>query len=243
MKNPYRLLGIVLCVAGAWFAPGAYLVVESVPLTAIAISTIVIGIVCIALPNYRPYISPEACQILLKTGMENTAALLGGLGLKNKALYLPSSMGDGHPQAIIPLEDGDSNLIQAKIPGRLIVRYGAAPHDMAIAVTTPGSMSSELLKTAPGPTPEEIESAASYILIGMLDLADSVTVSLSDARVDVLVRGARIRYEETWYYRCLGSPIASIVAAICSEALGKPVRIGKESCSRGESHITLEVLP
>ena len=124
----------------------------------------------------------------------------------------------------------------------MIVRYGAAPGDMAIAVTTPGSMSIELLKTTPGPTPEEIESAASYILIGMLDLADSVTVSLSGARVDVLVRGARLHYEETWYCRCLGSPIASIVAAICSEALSKPVRIGKESCSHGESHITLEVL-
>lgn len=224
------------------FAPVAYRVMESVPLTAIAISAIVIGIVCIALPNYRPYISPEACQILLKTGMGNTASMLGGLELKNKALYLPSSMTDGHPQVIIPLEDGDSKLIQGRIPGRLIVRYGAAPEDMAIAVTTPGSMINELLKTTPGPTPEEIESAASYILIGMLDLADSVTVSLSGARVDVLVRGARLHYEETWYCRCLGSPIASIVAAICSEALGKPVRIGKESYSHGESHITLEVL-
>jgi hypothetical protein len=242
MKNPYRLLGMWLCLAGAMFAPVAYRIMESVPLTAIAISAIVIGIVCIALPNYRPYISPEACQILLKTGMENTAALLGGLELKNKALYLPSSMTDGHPQVIIPLEDGNSKLIQGRIPGRLIVRYGAAPGDMAIAVTTPGSMSIELLKTTPGPTPEEIESAASYILIGMLDLADSVTVSLSGARVDVLVRGARLHYEETWYCRCLGSPIASIVAAICSEALSKPVRIGKESYSHGESHITLEVL-
>ena len=243
MKNPYRLLGMGLCLAGAAFAPVAYLVMESAPLTAIALSTIVIGIVCIALPNYRPYISPEACQILLKTGMENTAALLGGLGLKNKALYLPSSKGAGHPQAVIPLEDGNSKLIQGKIPGRLIVRYGAAPDAVAIAVTTPGGMTNELLKTTPGPTPEEIESAASYILIDMLDLVDSVTVSLSDALVDVLVRGARLHYEETWYCRCLGSPIASIVAAICSEALGRPVRIGKESYSRGESHITLEVLP
>jgi hypothetical protein len=180
--------------------------------------------------------------MLLKTGMENTAALLEELGLKKKALYLPSSTGDGHPQAIIPLEGGNSKLIQGKTPGRLIVRYGAAPDDMAIAITTPGSMINELLKTTPGPTPEEIECAASYILIGMLDLADSVTVSLSEAQVDVLVRGARLHYEETWYYRCLGSPIASIVAAICSEALGKPVRIGEESYSRGESHITLEVL-
>ncbi len=242
MKNPYRLLGMGLCLVGAMFAPVAYRIMESVPLTAIAISAIVIGIVCIALPNYRPYISPEACQILLKTVMGNTASMLGGLELENKALYLPSSMTDGHPQVIIPLEDGNSKLIQGRIPGRMIVRYGAVPGDMAIAVATPGSISIELLKTTPGPTPEEIESAASYILIGMLDLADSVTVGLSGARVDVLVRGARLHYQETWYDRCLGSPIASIVAAICSEAMSKPVRIGKESYSHGESHITLEVL-
>jgi hypothetical protein len=242
MKNPYRLLGMWLCLVGALFAPMAYIIMESVPLTAVAVSTVIIGIVCVALPNYRPYISPEACQILLKTGMQNTAALLGELGLKNKAMYLPSSMTDGHPQAIIPLEDGNRELVQGRIPGRLIVRYGAAPDDVGIAVTTPGSMNNELLKTTPGPTPEEIESAASYILIGVLDLADSVTVSLSDARVNVLVRGARLHYEKTWYYDCLGSPIASVVAAICSEALSKPVRIGEERYSHGESRITLEVL-
>jgi hypothetical protein len=232
----------MLCVAGAAFAPVAYLILGSVPLSAAALSTIVIGIVCVTLANTRPYISPEACQILLKTGMENTAALLEELGLRSKAMYLPSAMRDGHPQAIIPLQDEDIKLIRGKIPGRLIVRYGAAPEDMAIAVTTPGSMSTELLKTPPGPTAGEIEGAASYILIGMLDLADSVTVNSSDAQIEVLVRGARLHYEDIWYYRCLGSPVASIVAAICSEALSKPVRIKEENHNRRESRIIIEVL-
>ena len=42
--------------------------------------------------------------------------------------------------------------------------------------------------------------------------------------------------------RCLGSPIASIMAAISSEASGKPFRIREESYNEGESRITLEVL-
>jgi hypothetical protein len=209
----------------------------------VALSTIVIGIICIALANTRPTISPEACQILLKTGMENTAALLEELGLRNKALYLPSAMRDGCPQAIIPLEEGDIKVIQAKIPGRLIVRYGAAPDDMAIAVTTPGSISLDLLDSPPGPAAEDIERAASTILTGTLDLADSVTVNSSDSRIEVLVKGARLHYEDIWYYRCLGSPIASIAAAICSEALHKPVRIKEESHSRRESRIVIEVVP
>ena len=243
MSNPYRILGLGLCLAGTIFAPISYFIINSVPLTAVGISTIVIGFVCIALANTRPYVSPEACQIILKTGMENTAALLEELGLTSRAVYLPSTMRDGHPQALIPLvEDRDIQRVKGKIPGRLIVRYGVNPDDMAIAVTTPGSINIDMLETKPGPTSGEIEAAATYILTGLLDIANSVTVNLSDTQVNVEVSGSRLHYEDIWYYRCLGSPIASIVAAISSEALEKPIRIKEEDYRKGKSRIILEVL-
>lgn len=243
MNNSYRILGLGFCLAGAIFAPISYFLMNSVPLTAIGISAIMIGFTCIALANTRPYIPPEACQLMLKTGMENTAALLEELGIRNKAVYLPSTMRDGHPQAMIPLTEGeDIQWVREKIPGRLIVRYGVNPNDMAIVVTTPGSINVDMLGTKPGPTSSEIEAAATYILTGVLDIANSVTVSLVDNRIDVEVGGAKLPYEDIWYYRCLGSPIASIVAAISSEALGKPIRIREENYSKGNSRITLEVL-
>jgi len=236
-------LGLGLCLAGAVFAPISYFILDSVPLTVVGIFSIMIGFICIALANTRPYISPEACQLMLKTGMENTGALLEEFGLRNKAIYLPSTMRDGYPQALIPLvEDEDIQLIKDKISGRLIVRYGTNPDDMAIAVTTPGSINIDMLETKPGPTSDEIEAAAAYILTGVLDIANSVSVSLVDARVDVEVNAPRLQYENVWYYRCLGSPIASILAAISSEALQKPVRIKEESYSNGKSRIILEVL-
>ena len=243
MSNPYRVLGLGLCLAGTIFAPISYFIIGSVPLTAVGMSAIIIGFTCIALANARPYISPEACEVILKTGMENTAALLEELGIRNKAVYLPSSMRDGHPQALIPLgEDRDIQRVKGKIPGRLIVRYGVNPDDMAIAVTTPGSINIDMLETKPGPTSEEIESAVTYILTGLLDIANSVTVNLSDTQVNVEISGPRLHYEDIWYYRCLGSPIASIVAAISSEALEKPIRIKEEDYSKGKSRIILEVL-
>jgi len=243
MRNPYRILGLGLCLAGAIFSPIAYFIINSVPLTAIGVSTIIIGFVCIALANTQPYISPQACELVLKTGMENTAALLEELGLTNKAVYLPSIMRDGHPQALIPLvKDREIQLVKNKIPGRLIVRYGVNPDDMAIAVTTPGSINVDILETKPGPTAGEIEAAVTYILVGVLDIAKSVTVNVADAGVNVEVSGAKLHYEDIWYYRCLGSPIASIVAAVSSEALQKPVRIKEESFSKGKSNIVLEVL-
>jgi len=99
-----------------------------------------------------------------------------------------------------------------------------------------------MLETKPGPTSGEIETAVTYILTGLLDIANSVTVNLSDAQVNVEISGPRLHYEDIWYYRCLGSPIASIVAAISSEALGKPIRIKEEDYSKGKSRIILEVL-
>ena len=97
MSNPYRVWGLAVCVAGAIFAPVAYFILSSVPLTAVGISAIIIGFTGVALANARPYISPEACELILKTGMENTAALLEEPGIRNKAVYLPSTMRDGRP--------------------------------------------------------------------------------------------------------------------------------------------------
>ncbi len=237
-------MGVGLCAAGAIFAPISYFIINSVPLVAIGISTIVIGFVCVGLAETRPLISQAACELILKTGMENTAALIEELGLRSKAVYLPSTMTDGHPQALIPLVNGKNiQWVKEKIRGRLIVRYGTNPNDMAIAVTTPGSINIDMLKTKPGPTSGEIEAAINYILTGVLDLANSVTVDMTDAQMNVAVHGPRLHYENIWFYRCLGSPIASIVAAISSEALGKPVRIIEESYSKGKSRVMLEVLP
>jgi hypothetical protein len=113
---------------------------------------------------------------------------------------------------------------------------------MAIAVTTPGSIDIDVLETIPGPTASEIEASGTLILSGLLDIANAVAVSLSETEVDIVIRGTRALYEDTWFYRCLGSPGASIMAALCAEALDKPVRIRRESRESGNSRITLEVL-
>jgi hypothetical protein len=242
-NNPYRLLGIGLTIAGAIFAPVAYLVINSIPLTAIALSSIMIGFTSIALATAQPQISPEASRMILETGMENIAALLEELGLSNKAIYLPSSMRTGNAQALIPLSgEIDIHRIKGKIPRRLIVRYGDNPDDMAIAVTAPGGTGLDKLEIKSGPTSSEVEQAVTYVLTGLLDLANSVEVRINDNQLNVEVTGPKLHYENVWYYRCMGSPIASIVASIASNGIGKPVRITDENYQKGKSIIHLEVL-
>jgi len=203
----------------------------------------ILGFTCIALANSRPYFSSESAQLILRAGIENTAALLEELGLNSKAIYFPSSTRDGKSQAVIPFNrEGESVLLKGKMTGRLIVRYGNEPEDVGIAVTTPGSISLSQLQKKPGTTPEEIESAITYMLVGFLDIANTVKVNLSETHILVEVTGAKLNYENTWYYRCLGSPVASIIATIICEALNKPVRIVDETILKQTSRIVIEVL-
>jgi hypothetical protein len=53
-NNPYRFLGIGLIIAGAIFAPAAYFVINSIPITAIALSSMIIGFTSFALSTTRP---------------------------------------------------------------------------------------------------------------------------------------------------------------------------------------------
>ena len=99
-----------------------------------------------------------------------------------------------------------------------------------------------MLETMPGPDSGEIETAISYILSGVLDIADSASVSMNGHIISVEVTNPKLVYEDVWYYRCIGSPVASIAAAISTEAVGRPVRIAEENADRGKSRIVLEVL-
>jgi len=244
LNNPYRLLGLVLSLSGAVLAPVFYFIVDSVALTGTAISEVILGITCIAIANARPYISPEAARLLLRTGMENTSALIEELGLTSRAVYLPSSMRGGKAQALVPLtEEGSLARARNSLPGRLIVRYGAGTEDMAIAITTPGSVSLELLESRPGPAPGEIESALNYLLHGVLDIAGGCRVDIEDQRVMITINDCRMGYEDIWFYRCLGSPVASIAAAIVAEATGSPVKVAEERTEKQKSLIALEIVP
>jgi len=220
-----------------------YFVVKLIPLSAIGISAIMIGFACINIARIRPNVLGEYSELLLKTGMGTTAELLEELGLRNKAIYLPSNMRDDKPQALIPLKlEKEVQLAKSKIAGVLLVSYGDNPDDKAIVVTTPGSKIIDMLETKPGPTSGEIEAAVTYILTGVLDIANSVTVYLTGSEVIAEIGGSRIDYEDSRYFHCLGSPIASIVATISSEAMQKPVKLKEESYKHGKRQIILEVL-
>ena len=244
MRNPYQRLGLVLVIVGAALAPVLYFVVGSVPLAALALSTIILGLVSAMLGNARPEITPEASQMMLKTGMENLAALLEELGLRSRAVYLPSSSGDNRPRALIPLDENSSPLRGVQTPpDRLIARYGPNLEDMCLVVTTPGAVSLDSVAIVPGGGADEIESALNHLVVGIMDLADSVSVHMAGERITVEVTKPKLKYENIWFYRCLGSPMASIAATVASQALARSVRVSSEENTKKGTKIEIEVLP
>lgn len=244
ISNPYIRLGLVLTLSGAVLAPVFYFVVASVPLTALALSAIILGLVSAMLGNARPEITPEASQMMLQTGVENIAALLEELGLTARAVYLPSPESGGRPKALIPIkEDGALPGIGQVVPDRLIARYGPNLENMCLVVTTPGAVSLDSVAVARGAGADQIESVLNQILVGVMDLADSVLLHIMEQHMMVEVAKPKLKYENIWYYRCLGSPVASVVATVVSQALAQPVRIKSETETGKSVWIEIEVLP
>jgi len=243
-KNPYLRLGLVLSLSGGALAPFFYLVLSSVPLAALALSAVMLGLISAILGSARPNISPEAAQMMLRTGVENIASLLEELGLESKAIYMPSAGTEGRPRALIPLSDNGT--LPGKgvvLPNRLVTRYGNNLEDMCLVVTTPGAISLDGIAVSGEGGAEQIEGALNTILTGTLDIADGVSARAASDRVTVDVTRPKLDYNNVWFYRSLGSPLASIAAAVCCQALDRPVRVASEETTPKGTRIHIEVLP
>jgi len=243
VEKRYSGLGLGLVLAGAALIPVSHFLLGSTPLTALGISLIVLGAVCLALGRARPEIPPEISAILLEAGVENIATIVEELGLTSKAIYLPSRLGGGRNQALIPLRSNPSvPQIERPLPRRLIVKYGPGADDVGLLLSTPGSATIDLLESKPGSSSVDLEAALSFVLIGGVDLVDAVRVGLGEGRVTVEVSNPRLEYKNIRLYQNIGSPLASIIASIAAEGLGKPLVVAEESYAKGKCTVSLEVL-
>jgi len=241
-KNPYIALSTGLILAGIWLAPIAYILLKSTPLSALGISLIILGAVCFVLGRTRPNVSPEVSFLLLKTGLENIATIVEELGLSSKAIYLPSSITNGQPKALIPLHVNSSlTSIERTLPNRLIVKYGSKPEDIGLLITTPGSATIKMQESATSSTPADMEYALSSVLTGVLDMVNAVRVAMNEERVIIEVYNPQMEYEKLHLYECLGSPLASVIAALVAENLNRPVVVEREIMEKNRSVIELGI--
>lgn len=242
-KNPYIWAGLSLLIAGSLVSLLAYFILLLTWLTALGICMLILSFILLALGRTIPKLSPEVCGLLLETGIDNMATIVEELGIRTKAIYLPSSLTSGRPQALIPLHSNSSLPSLTKpLPHRLIVKYGASSNDIGLLLSTIGSTAVLLLESRPGPTSAELESALTSLFTGILGVADRTRVVCNENHIKVEIRNPRIENGATWSHQCLGGPLASVVASVVAEARDKPVTIKQEEHRKGKCCIELEVL-
>lgn len=212
---------------------------------AFGISMLILSFILIALSRAIPKLPPEVGSLLFETGIDNIATIVEELGVKGKAIYLPSSLlTGGQPQALIPLDHNLPPLpITRPLPQRFIVRYGTNPEDIGLLVNTTGTAVVSMLKSRSALTLSEFELALTSLFRGILGVADGARVTYQENHhIDVEIRNLRIENKTTWFHQCLGGPLASAVASVAAEVWNKPVTITQETYQNGKCSIELEVL-
>ena len=242
-KNHYTWSGLGLLIASILVFLLTVLILRQTWLTALSICMLILSFILLTISKSIPKLPPEVCSLLLATGIDNIATLVEELGIRAKAIYLPSSLTGDRPQALIPLRDNTAlTPITRTLPHRLIVRYGDHPDNIGLLITTFGSATIAMLGSTPGATAAELETALTSLFKNILGVADKASVVLHDNHVKVEIYNPSIENEETWYHHCLGCPLASAVASVVAEAWNRPVTINREENHKKKLSVDLEVI-
>jgi hypothetical protein len=243
-RNSYTYAGFGLLIAGSLISPVAYFILHLSWLAALGISMLILSFVLLALAKTIPRLSPEICSLLLETGIDNIATVIEELGIKNKAVYLPSSLtNDRRPRALVPLHARSAlPTITKALPQRLIVRYGTNPDDVGLLLSTIGSTAFAMLDSKPDPNSIEIESALNTLFAGRLGVADGTSVICNGEHVRVEINNPHLENGASWSHHCLGGPYASVIASIAAEAWNKPVTITHEQYLKGKFFVEVRVI-
>ena len=236
-RGNYFFLGIALIFGGCLFALVSWLLLTYMPLSALGVSAAILGSVSLVLGRSLPRISPDTSLMLMKVGFDNIQSLVEELGLRSKAVYLPTTLTQGEPRALIPLLGNPTPpAIQRHLERRLIVRFGSGKEHYGVLLATPGSSALGLAEIPEEESPNKLLETLSTLLIGTLDIVDAVQVSSAAGHVIVQVRRPTLSSGTHPAYELLGSPVASIVAAVVAESFGRPVSVTSEM-PRGRWHV------
>ncbi|MEM3546171.1 MAG: hypothetical protein QXU47_06985 [Candidatus Bathyarchaeia archaeon] len=246
-RRAYRAVSLMLIPSGVLLFTLAFLMLNSTPLSALGISMMILGSVILALSTGTPKIPAEASRLMLESSIRNTSALIEELGLRSKAVYLPSRLTNGEPMALIPLiSNPKPPKIDRPLPKRLIVRFGLKQEDVGVLMETSGSIAAGMFEKPSEqsePTAGALESSLSTILVNVLGVVDSVKASIDGGRVIVELSNPKLTIDSrTLASEVLGSPLASTVASLVAEALDKPIIVESEEQAKNRLLVRLRVL-
>jgi len=228
----YLALGLGLAIFGAPFALFSFTLLLSIPLTAIGLSCVILG-VAIALVPESP-VPKETIRAMVEGSCISTESLLEEFNVTNKAVYLPPR--DGRVTAYIP-SNGDQTSAWKAIenPTRII---GEVEGKVALTLFPPGT---EIIRLSDIGEESGVDEALSYILVDYLEAVESTKTVEAGRRIIVSMSKPRIRSDFPRFNACLGTLPSSIAGCILAQVLKKPVGLIEEQATNQQVITTFEV--
>jgi hypothetical protein len=240
IRNRYTAIGLTLVFGGSFFGLVSTIIIDYMPLTALAITSVILGIVSWGLGRTLPRISLDTAQLIFQAGLDNIFSLIEEIGINSPAVYLPKSVANG--KTLVPLNNDDTSLnLPPRLEQRLLVQRKSGGEVFGLLITTPGSLVLTTTAIEEDGTAGGLESALNSIMVGNLDLAEGVKVPGGQTiwEIEVVNPSLNLPVHSSEYL--LGSPIASIVAAVAAEVLSVPITIVEEKVLRGRLAIKLRL--
>jgi len=216
--DKYQYAGIGFISFGVLFAVYSYMVFLSVPLTALGLSTIILGATLLLVPsNPTP---AHHIRAMVEASLVNIEALLEEFDVMGEAVYLPR---DERISAFIPVEEGmELNVDTERISVRVLTESHGVP---GVMVFPPGS---ELVRLALLPEDIQVEDALNAVLVDFAEMADSVKVVSEGDQVLVELVSPKVVSDYDRVNRSLGSLAVSVSGCVIADNLGRPVYFLRE---------------
>lgn len=211
-------MGIGFISFGVLFAAYSYLIFLSVPLTALGLSTIILGATLLLVPsNPAP---AHQIRAMVEASLVNIEALLEEFDVMGEAVYLPS---DERVSAFIPIEEGmESTIDTERIPVRVLTESNGVP---GVLIFPPGS---ELVRLALLPEDILLEDALNAVLVDFAEIVNSVKAVSETDQVLVELVSPKVGSDYDRVNHSLGSLAVSVSGCIIAYITGKPVFFVRE---------------
>ncbi|MFH2112167.1 MAG: hypothetical protein ABIJ47_13015 [Candidatus Bathyarchaeota archaeon] len=219
----YQLLGLSHLSFGAVFSSYSYLVLLSVPLTALGLACIIVGSTLLMVPGSP--VPKHQVRAMMEGSLVNVEALLEEFDVKGKAVYLPPN--EGRVYAFIPVqENADLEAINPdRVPVRVLTEAGGV---RGVTVFPPGSEAVRLSQLT-----EEVgaEDALNHVLVDFIEAAEYVKFVRRGGEAVIELGKPRAASEYPRVNECLGSYAVGVAGCVLAHALRSPVYYRGEEAS------------
>ncbi|MEM3403473.1 MAG: hypothetical protein QXJ17_02815 [Nitrososphaeria archaeon] len=234
MHERLTFFGVSLTCFGVFLAAGSYLLLNNIPLTALGVGAVILGLAVLSTPMHP--MPKEVVSSFIKSSCENLEVLLEATGAVKKAIYIPSAE---RAYAYIPLSTEPTFKLEqvTKSFGSFLVKAGKS---LGLLIIPPASELVNMSATQEGE--RRFDDLIGNVLVDLSEVAEGVKVVESSSEIVVEVDRPRVDVGLPRFKVVMGSLPSSIVAQAAAVAFSRPVQILDERIEKSRILLRLKVL-